>query len=227
MNRFPPEKSEIRAASTWYWWLWLSPLVTVPLLFSSAAAISLPYPLSEVAPVFISALPHLVLLIPARDTRRPFVRWHGRQMLLLAGLRTALPLVALGLYGGEWLVALLFLLALLAVWFIGTLWGQIQARHGRCSLARWFGIEFSTLPEKPIPVVEPAKTAGHFVRDLSAETDPHKREGLCRLWLNQVIGLPEREKLDVLEAVLRFSLSVKQRRLALSMLERLGAVEPL
>lgn len=87
-----------------------------------------------------SALWHLILLIPASNKERPFVRWHGRQALLLAGMRTAVPLtfgLAFGLSGQVYLAIPL----LLAIWLSGTLWGQRQAAGGDCSLMLWSGQE--------------------------------------------------------------------------------------
>jgi hypothetical protein len=37
--------------------------------------------------------------------------------------------------------ALLFIPVQIAVWFGGTLWGQLQAARGNCSLMRWLGQE--------------------------------------------------------------------------------------
>ena len=104
---------EIRTAKNWYWWLWLSPLLTLPAAAVAALNIyngigrelacgygaystyfrcdyTLRHRVSLIPAFLISALWHLLLLIPARDGR-VFVRWHGRQALALAGLRTAVP----------------------------------------------------------------------------------------------------------------------------------------
>ena len=149
-----------KRARNWYWWPWLSPLLTVPtllLLYGIVSALvwglavpsrpgggaAIHYAIVERAAILIavlgSALWHLVLLVPARDKKNAFVRWHGRQALLLAGVRTAVP-VALGLliagYG-----PLLSIPILLAIWFGGTLWGQLQAARGNCSLMQRLGQE--------------------------------------------------------------------------------------
>jgi hypothetical protein len=145
---------ERRKARNWYWWLWLSPLVTIPsflMVYSVGPGYEWVCPsglrgcnwaaaerVTIAVAVLVSALWHLVLLLAALNKEHPFVRWHGRQALLLAGARTALPL-GFGLAFGETGAALLFLPVQVAVWFGGTLWGQRQAARGDCSLMRWTG----------------------------------------------------------------------------------------
>ena len=146
-----------KRARNWYWWLWLSPLLTAPTLLLLYGLVSYllwifvgpsrpgsgatTYMIVERAVTLVailgSAAWHLILLIPARDTEYTLVRWHGRQALLLAGVRTAAPALLGLLIGGDG--ALLSIPILLVVWFGGTLWGQRQAAHGKCSLMRRFG----------------------------------------------------------------------------------------
>jgi hypothetical protein len=127
---------EKRTARNWYWWLWLSPLVTLLTLFWLMTL----HPEAEFTPlaVLVSALPHLILLVPALNRKSEFVRWHGRQALLLAGVRTVVPLLFAALFGAEQ-VSLLAIPILIAVWAIGTARGQLQAARGLCALMRWFG----------------------------------------------------------------------------------------
>ena len=139
---------EREQASMWYRWLWLSPLLTVPTLIafaSSEIAYSLPGIEYEVFAVLGSALWHLFLLIPARNKESAFVRWHGRQALTLAGLRTIVPLYFVLKFGIDF-ETLLFIPVLILIWLFGTLWGQNQAERGDCSLARWFGRADELLP---------------------------------------------------------------------------------
>jgi len=200
---------EKRRARNWYWWLWLSPLLTVPSalflvgLDPGRAWIcggnwrncdySLAGRVSGMVAVLGSALWHLVLLRPASNKDSQFVRWHGRQALLLAGVRTAVPLVFVLVfeYTNE---TLLFIPVLIAVWFFGTLWGQPQATRGDCSLMRWFG-RAAALP--------------------SPETTTE--------------GTTPVEELDpeALVDIIRCSHDPEQRRRALLELENLGMVEPL
>jgi hypothetical protein len=134
-------------AKKWYRWLWLSPLLTLPtliILMWFQPWYVLPVPFYDdwrfvmIFWILGSALWHLILLVPARDREAPFVRWHGRQALLLAGVRTAVPL-ALGM-AYPWEIEMLLAVPLLiVVWFAGTMWGQRQAARGDCSLMRWAG----------------------------------------------------------------------------------------
>jgi uncharacterized membrane protein len=143
----------IRRAGKWYRWLWLSPLFTLPTLlllslgeYGHDLVCPRPGPCNWQAAgvmdlcigVLGSALWHLVLLVPILDREHPFVSWHGRQALLLAGARTVLPLV-LALIPGVDVGFLLVLPINLAIWFLGTRWGQRQAARGECSLVRWCG----------------------------------------------------------------------------------------
>jgi hypothetical protein len=182
-------------ARKWYFWLWLSPLLTIPTLMLLLAAYDeyiydlvcphvwqdcnyvIAYRLQGLFAVDFSALWHLVLLIPMRDKESSFVRWHGRQEMLIAGLRTAVPLAFIVVFNSE-LPALLSILLLLPIWFFGTLWGQRQAARGDCSLARWSG-RTNILPGPP-PKVE----ADHVVEQSNQELvdivrfscDPEKRQ---------------------------------------------------
>lgn len=152
---------ERRIARNWYWWLWLSPLLTMPTLL----VLFLPFAyagqdhVGGLIAILGSALWHLVLLIPALNKWSGFVRWHGRQALLLAGVMTVLLLVfafdseAVPYYGnaGD------MLYSAFAVWFFGTLFSQRQAARGDCSLMRMLG-RAEALPG-PEPAAEPGQEA--------------------------------------------------------------------
>jgi hypothetical protein len=200
-----------KRARNWYWWLWLSPLLTVPTLLllnglvsgllwallgpswpGSGGAIHIIVERAAIlAAVLGSAAWHLILLVPARDKEYAFVRWHGRQALMLAAIRTAIP-AALGLliagYG-----ALLSIPILLAIWFGGTLWGQLQAARGKCSLMRWSGRE------------EPLST----LREAEVEIDVREQET------------------QALVEIIRFSRDPEERHIAIEELVRRGMVEDL
>lgn len=161
---------ERKQASMWYRWLWLSPLLTVPTLIafvSNDIAYSLPGTEPEVFNVLRSALWHLLLLIPVRNKQSAFVRWHGRQALFLAGLRTIVPLYFV-LKFGFWWDTLLLIPILIPIWFFGTLWGQNQAKRGDCSLARWFG-RADELPG-------PALNVESMVKIIRYSRDPQERQ---------------------------------------------------
>jgi hypothetical protein len=128
---------EKQVARKWYWWLWLSPLVTLLLLGWLATLLEE----MAVTPLTIlgSALPHLILLVPALNKKNEFVRWHGRQALLLAGLRTLVPLVFVAVFGSSGKFELLAVPILVLIWSLGTVISQVQASRGLCALMRWFG----------------------------------------------------------------------------------------
>src|SRR5438270_8582547 len=120
---------EVRTASNWYRWLWLSPLLTVPTQLVLAVmipqALMAPGDRMEPKAYFIAALLaipaaglwHLVLLAPALDGQGEFVRWHGRQALLIGGMRTlaalAFAALSLGPLGYFCQIVLWFMTALL------------------------------------------------------------------------------------------------------------------
>jgi hypothetical protein len=199
---------KVQKARNWYWWLWLSPLLTLPSLwFFLAQDIgyhvvcrgmwrSCNWYVAERVTILIavpaSALWHLFLLIPALNKEHPFVRWHGRQALLLAGMRTAVPL-GFGLAYGLDYGALLFIPVQIAVWFAGTLWGQLQAARGRCTLMRWFGQE---------ELLASLQRAGEEAR-------------------------PADSDVEALIATIRSSHDAGVRRRATAQLKKLGMVEPL
>jgi hypothetical protein len=181
-----------KTARNWYWWLWLSPLLTIPSLlllyfedlgfewicmggwrscnWAAAARVTI------LVAVLGSALWHLILLIPALDKARPFVRWHGRQALLLAGVRTAIPL-AFGLGFGDDVEVLLAIPALVLFWFVGTLWGRRQAARGKCSLMRWLGKEdlLLTLREAHVEIQAKEQDAEALIEIIRFSRDPRER----------------------------------------------------
>jgi hypothetical protein len=186
---------ERKKARNWYWWLWLSPLVTIPTLaFSLSQEIG--YDLvcrggwqrcnwaaaervTILIAVLVSALWHLILLRPVRNKEYPFVQWHGRQALLLAAVRTVIPLVfglGFGLDGG----ALLVIPVQIVVWFGGTLWGQLQAARGKCSLMRWLGQEELLLSlqqaDTQAPAVEEDENVRTLIEIVRFSRDPAQRQ---------------------------------------------------
>ena len=135
---------EREQASKWYRWLWWSPFVTIPtLVFIGGIVFLITWDEGIALPVgFLgSSLWHLILLKPALDQDSKFVRWHGRQALLLAGLQTAVLLGSISGYLNDYFYTngLCLVAVVIMVWLFGTLWGQNQAKRGDCSLARWFG----------------------------------------------------------------------------------------
>jgi hypothetical protein len=148
---------ERKRASNVYRWLWWSPLLTVPtflilsvndpgyVLVCGDSYMYCDWRTAErvngLIGVLGSALWHLVLLIPARNKENAFVRWHGRQALQLALIRTAIPLGLILLISDKDIGFTVSVPFLLIFWFSRTRWGQKQAEMGDCSLARSFGYE--------------------------------------------------------------------------------------
>ena len=171
---------ERQTARKWYRWLWFSPLLTIPtllILFSATDSLiydlvcpqgwqncnydyGVRFRLSATFAVLGSAMWHLVLLIPAQNKESEFARWHGRQAMILAGVRTAVPLAFIVIFGYG-ISTYLAIIILIPIWFFGTLWGQRQAARGDCSLMRWTGREEAL----PGPPEEPEQ-----VQDFSPET---------------------------------------------------------
>ena len=135
---------ERRTARNWYWWLWLSPLVTVPSFGLFILNTLFGDQTEEILPLGVmpSVAWYLVLLVPAFFKRSEFVRWHGRQALLLAGVMAIVLLVyaiIANSVSDAGVVMRVPFLILIAFWFFGTLLSQRQAARGDCSLMRWLG----------------------------------------------------------------------------------------
>ena len=196
--------SEVLTAKKWYGWLWGSPFLTV----LSVIFISLSDPgyqlicdgnwrscdhdlaqqVSFLIGVSGAALWHLVLLIPAFAGQSEFVRWHGWQALLLAGIRTAVPVLFLTfviITREDTDILLWTVPILIVIWLFGTLWGQWQAARGDCALMRWAG-HGAGLP-LPIEMAKPAATRGPG--SLNRETQEHRASYL------EGVNLRQRDKL--------------------------------
>ena len=210
-----------KTARNWYLWLWLSPVFTVPSALFLYVALHITLELvctyggftcrralldfmPSVMAVFGSALWHLFLLIPALDNKRLFVRWHGRQALALAGARTLVALVSVFFVSGDWawVTEILFLPSiclLIAIWFFGTLWGQIQAGRGDCGLARWRG----------------------------REEELHKHPRAAPVSRSALKPVERAKYVEALVNIIRYSDDAVKRREAVAELHRLGLVEQL
>jgi len=247
-------RKEKRKAADWYRWLWLSPLVTVftaiflySLIYDPVFDLVCPdgyrncdWDIAERIPILIalvgSALWHLILLIPALDKEKAFVCWHGRQALLLAGVRTAVPLamiILVNIYGG----LLAAILVLIPIWFAGTLWGQRQAKRGDCSLARWLG-KADVLPP-PEPSIKEAS-----VKVLINTLRENPEKGQCNKAVQELRerGLTAKAwywyptphihagdadpRIQTLLDVFRHNPEKRERDKALGELQQLGLVEP-
>lgn len=183
-------RREIQTARDWYIWLWISPLFTLPTLL----LLILVFPLSvneneqwivTVVAVLGSGLWHLILLYPAIGGKTEFIRWHGRQALFLAGVRTAVALIAgLSFYWSDSEIPLILgYLVLFVVWLAGNVWGQSQAMSGDCTLMRWSGhgvglpipVDGKIASAKPVSPPPNATRVQHLVNTIRFDPDSAAR----------------------------------------------------
>lgn len=151
---------ENEKAKNVYTWLWLSPFLTIPTLIIILIAdlgnelyccdLAIEERITGIIAVLGSSLWHLVLLKSALNKDSYLIRWHGWQALILAGLRTAVPLFFMLVFGLNF-GTLFFIPILMLIWLTGTLIGQHQAKHGYCTLASIFGLadKMPGPPEQP------------------------------------------------------------------------------
>jgi hypothetical protein len=184
-----------RAAAV-YRWLWLSPLLTIPSFMVlvlqdfgrqmicgsglSGCNRTLALSVGIIFSALVSGSWHLLFLRKAFDGRaNPFVRWHSRQALFLAGIRTAVPVFSGLAFGASfetlWAVPLLG-----AVWLFGTRWGQSQARRGDCWLLDTLGSEDD--PKVMIQAKKRPKTsADQLLNELNSRTSLTRQNAAIRL----------------------------------------------
>lgn len=162
--------SELQAASDMYRWLRISPIFTVfsmVYLWWTESGYDIlcrglfrcDDDLWEWIPIasaiMLPSLWHIVLLVQVLGQKRAFARWHGWQALMLAGIRTAIPLCFVladlwirtndarnGIYrsGYHDIYRGAFPFLFIA-YFVGNTWGQTQALAGDCWLMRIRGLE--------------------------------------------------------------------------------------
>ncbi len=203
-------------ARNWYRWLWLSPLIIVPSLILSMLFTGFIYDpgrdlicegswrncdhrmMADLVNIlfiaFASTFWHLILLKPALDKKSAFVRWHGRQALLLGGLQATALLVSVPILDYE-SVRPGLVLVLIAIWFFSTRWGQSQAARGDCSLMRWFEQTEALPTRKPVLKSKPVQVT---------KPDPESLVNAVRYSNNSEQrnkALRELEKLGMLEAL--------------------------
>lgn len=144
---------ELKKARNIYGWLWISPMFTIPtlLIINFLSILGKGYQADKVnliIAILVSGLWHFILIFPSFDRDSKFIRWHGRQALLLALVRTALPLLFVLAFGVNY-ETLIVIPILIGVWFFGTLWAQLQASRVDCTLMRWTGHE-DELPDAEV-----------------------------------------------------------------------------
>jgi hypothetical protein len=149
-----------------YTWLWISPILTIP---TRTFISSLLFPiftytfdwgyaigdrLSWLLAVLGSSLWHLILVPGLFNEEDTYLRWHKRQALALAVIRTAIPAGFAILFGEGGTGFVNFILVV--VWSLGTFVGQNQAKNGKCSLAVRLG-HGDELPDPAIFIEEEKK----------------------------------------------------------------------
>lgn len=149
------QKREQELAKRVYKWLKSSPLFTVVTFFiiyymglseifcgSYACNYDTTQFIDAVFGVLGSALWHLTLLQYVNNKESDLVHWHGAQALLIAGVRTLIPLLSLviGFFLGSIdLSCSLSFIGLFIIWAIVPQWGNRQVERGECILAQHMG----------------------------------------------------------------------------------------
>ena len=164
--------SDKRLSKSAYDWLRVSPLATVTTYaFLSAADLGdgicnvipcsyrVDFYLSALIALLGSALWHLNLLKYINNKDSEFVRWHGLQAALIAGIRTLIPilfLIADFLFESGGYTFCISVPALLVVWMTATPWGNKQVDGDECKLATWLGEPIS--PPETWPAETPQQS---------------------------------------------------------------------
>ena len=162
--------SETQLAKGAYRWLRFSPILTVITYFILSAFnfgerfcnlvycgyYKTDFYITAIIAILGSALWHLTLLQYVNNKKSEIVSWHGRQALVIAGLRTLIPISFLILdfiLEAESIFYCLVIPVLILVWAIATPWGNKQVEHWECSLANWMGkiITPNTEDAQPTP----------------------------------------------------------------------------
>jgi len=165
---------EYEKAKQVYLWLWFSPLLTIPTLVIlltwdpgyrlNCCGYAIEERITGTIAVLGSALWHLSLLKSARSKDSSLIRWHARQALTLAGLRTAVPFFFMFVFGFD-SETLISIPILICIWLLGTFFGQDQAKQGSCTLARLFG-HADELPGPPVEDLEQIPKTEKEIQDL-------------------------------------------------------------
>lgn len=154
-----------------YNWLWFAPFVTVPTIIFLSIVFYFMFDNGFVGAFLVSSGWHLVLIVQVLQQQDKYVRWHGKQALVLAGFQTTVPLFYIVSYLTEnmdefELFGFIFPLGI--VWLFGTLWGQGQAKQGVCTLMKLFGedapIDTETAKTLPKPIKQNPDDLENIVR---------------------------------------------------------------
>lgn len=217
----PEWEAEKKVARRVYWWLLLSPFVTVPCF--AFQIFGLTYRSTVGERVWAAVVPlifHIPLLFGLRSSSR-FVQRHTQQAFILIALRAGMAAISVNLdrhpmgTKGLWL----YFLGNGALWLFGSLWGLRQATRGDCWLMRRRG-EDGELPRPwALPAAVPATPATGVPSTMPADPNAAFEDG------RRLLRMGKRA-----EATACFLAAFRHgppdlRRRAVAELERVGVVE--
>lgn len=211
-KKLDPHEIILREGSRIYRWLWWSPILTVP----TAAVLLFSFYPGYGYPILISALWHALFLRKAFVGKHdPFVKWHARQALLLAGIRTliAFAFVSTDTFG--------WLFVLIALWFFGNIWAGSMAKRGDCWLwGMWNAGEFQEFEKATVKQIH-AETPKKKPESTKIE-DPNAK--IFDQKTTTQVQYGRQKTVETLLAAFRGG-KVEQRNQALAQLEAMGEIE--
>lgn len=217
----PEWEAEKKVARRVYWWLLLSPFVTVPCFGSQVLTLHWSATVgNRVWAALVPLIFHIPLLFGLRSSSR-FVQRHTQQAFILIALRAGMATISvnLGPYPLDGVGLWLYFFGNGALWLLGSLWGLRQATRGDCWLMRRRG-EGGELPRPwAVPASVPTTPLAQLSFEAPADPNAVFEEGLRLL---------RRDKRA--EATACFLAAFRDgppdlRRRAVAELERLGVVE--
>jgi len=216
----PEWEAEKKVARRVYWWLLLSPFVTVPCFGSQVLTLYSATVGERVWAALVPLIFHIPLLFGLRSSSR-FVQRHTQQAFILIALRAGMATISvnLGPYPLDGVGLWLYFFGNGGLWLFGSLWGLRQATRGDCWLMRRRG-EGGELPRPwAVPAAVPTTPATGVPSTMSADPNAAFQDG------RRLLGMGKRA-----EATARFLAVFRDgppdlRRRAVAELERLGVVE--
>ncbi len=180
------KRTEKQLAKDAYSWLRASPLLTVITYFFLYS-----FSNNHIIAILGSALWHLLLLQYINNKESDFVRWHGRQALGLAGIRTLLPLTFLFLdkiVQSDGCLYSWVIVVLIFLWLVNTPWGNKQVENGTCWLAQRMNHTITSPADKileeilsEIPSQRPTLSFNELLLDLQSEDTVTRISAIMKL----------------------------------------------
>lgn len=202
---FKAGESEKKTARRVYTWLFLSPLLTVPVFIVTLITA---YDSSTERRVLAALLP-LILHIPllaGLTSKNGFVYRHTQQGILLMALRAGTA--SLAAINFDSVGILLYLAGNGGLWLLGSILGWNQVNHGECWLMRRKGETLETITAEPgsagnlAPAVHLQKSREFMQRFRKEEAKSHALAAFRKG--NQDVRLQALWVLEVLEEVEKF-----------------------